>query len=681
MRIFILSFVFAGVFSALGMAQNNKPSVKMIYSYVGDSVVVRIAPSDVTTWIALQKHGCVLEKGEKKVYRNMTNLNLWNQDQWKPIVLGGNEKAAVSAQAFFGKSFAALTGDVDMNQLKNAATEMEMRFVYSLMMADFDVVTAYASGWRWSEKVKQTNEVISYRAYIPGIVNADTAVVFVNLSKRSPELSQPEGIRTVEKEKRIDIQWDILKINQVYSAWWIERSKDGKTFNRLNKSPYVANIANQESEIATAVFVDSTLTRNYEGYYYRISGINSFTQNGPQSKVVYAMARDRTPPASPELEPPEEKGDQMILKWKMPFKASDLKGFQVEAAYDNLGPFQAIQKEWIKPNKNELSIATALLKDQKYLRVIASDTAGNTSVSLTVYAIATDSIAPELPANFRGKIDSTGNVTLNWSPVNAKDLLGFRILYSNSPDHEFSQLSDKIISDTSFSHRLTLKTLSSHIYYQIVSVDQRFNHSEPSNTLKLTKPDTIGPVMPVFINYHVSDSAVVLTFINSTSKDVELQRLLRKDEGSDNWKIIHSWQPDSAYLKYTDREIMENTYYQYTLEAVDSSGNVSGRTLPIKVKVYRKRSHDIIAEFAAKKQSNGVELTWGKTELKVKEFIILRKTNSETSQRLATVSGAENMFLDTGNLAKGIYTYSIRAIFENGRVSAETLATAPVIIN
>jgi uncharacterized protein len=680
MKSLISSIIFAGLFSVVGFAQSVQPSVKMIYRYVGDSIVIRIAPSDLTTWIALQNNGCVIEKGERKTYRKATLLKLWESEKWKPIVTQGNFQAAIAAQAFFGKSFAPLTGDMDMNQLKNAATEMDMRFMYSLMMADFDIPTANVSGWRWTEKVISKNEVISYKAYIPGIVNADTAVIYLNLSQQSPKLPIPEGIRAVEKEKRVDIQWDILQLTKDYSAWWIEKSKDGNTFQRLNSSPYIVDTRNQEGEIALAVFSDTTLTQNYEGNFYRISGINSFAEIGPTSKVIYAMGRDRTPPPSPEVETPEEIGNNIKVSWKISAKPSDLKGFKVEAAPDNLGAFISISKELIKPETMQFSIPISQLGINKYLRVSAFDTSGNQSVSLTVYALISDTIAPDLPNHFEGKIDTNGVVSLNWSSAKARDLMGYRLFYSNSPDHEFSLLSDQIIRDTVYSHRLTLKTLSTRIYYKIVSVDKRYNHSNPSSILMLMKPDTISPITPVFSNFQVSDSTVVLTFINSSSKDVSLQKLYRKSENSTEWKMIYSWRPDSSIFSYVDREILEDSYYQYTLEAIDSSNNASPKALPIKVKIYRKRSHDIVANFTAIKHGNGVQLKWNKSELKVKEYIIRRKRNDEIQKRLVTVSGMTNTYIDEESLASGSYQYSIRAVFEIGHVSAETLAPQAVII-
>lgn len=680
MKSILFSILFSIFFLVDGLAQNVKPSVKMIYRYLGDSIVIRIAPTDVASWIALQKSGCVIEKGEKKKYQQASLLKIWEADKWKPLLAQKNEHAAIAAQAFYGKSFAALTGDMDLNQLKNAVTEMDMRFVYSLMMADFDVVTANASGWRWTEKLSSKTDVISYRAFIPGVENADTVVVYVNTAKQSPALTAPEGIRVVEKEKRVDIQWDILQITKMYSAWWIERSKDGKTFQRINKTPYVVNTRNQEGEMAQGVFIDTNFTKNYEGYYYRISGINSFAETGPVSATIYAMGRDRTPPPSPEIEEPKELADQIKVSWKMLTKPGDLKGYQVEAASDNLGPFVALHKDLIKPNTLEFSIPISKLEMNRYIRVNAIDTAGNQSVSLTVYALVSDTIAPELPQRFRGEIDTNGVVKLVWTPVKSRDLMGYRLLYSNSPDHEFSQLSDHVILDTTFSHRLTLKTLSTRIYYQIVSVDKRYNHSAPSAILMLMKPDTIGPVMPVFTDFQVSDSTVVLSFINSSSKDVAMQRLYRKNDQSNDWKLIYSWRPDTSIRKYVDRNILEDTYYQYTLEAIDSAGNASDRALPVKVKVYRKRAHDIVAEFTAVKNASGVQLKWNKSDLNVKEYIIRRKRNDEIPRRLVSVTGTNTSFQDVGPIPSGSYQYSIRAVFESGHVSAETLAPVLVVI-
>ena len=98
-------------------------------------------------------------------------------------------------------------------------------------------------------------------------------------------------------------------------------------------------------------------------------------------------------------------------------------------------------------------------------------------------------------------------------------------------------------------------------------MDRRYNMSQPSEILELTKPDVVPPTMPVFKSYNILNGNVVLEWANSSSTDVAGHYIYRKGEKDVNWNLVHQ-SPKSKNNTYTDKNVEEGKYYSYTIMMV-----------------------------------------------------------------------------------------------------------------
>jgi len=243
-------------------------------------------------------------------------------------------------------------------------------------------------------------------------------------------------------------------------------------------------------------------------------------------------------------------------------------------------------------------------------------------------------------------------------------------------------LSPDVIYDTTYSYEITLKKLSKRIYYKIAAVDKNFNHSKLSNFITLIKPDTIAPVKPIFSNFQVTDTTVTLSFVNSSSKDLASQKLYKNRNLAKTWDLLIEWNKPIIPNIFIDKDILENEYYQYALEAIDSAGNSSGYSLPAEVKVYRSAKNDRIIDFKISNNPGpqNINLSWKKPTNKVKKYTIYRNKEGDLAAKLTQISCDLNLWIDDSPKTIGKYYYLIKAYYENGNISAETICEKPVTI-
>ncbi|MEJ5262112.1 MAG: fibronectin type III domain-containing protein, partial [Ignavibacterium sp.] len=282
----------------------------------------------------------------------------------------------------------------------------------------------------------------------------------------------------------------------------------------------------------------------------------------------------------------------------------------------------------------------------------------------------------------RGMIDSTGIVTLHWPLGKDPDITGYRVYFANAADHEFSNITPYPIQDTVFVDTLNLNTLTKEIYYQIAAVDRNFNHSERSEILKLIKPDIVPPTTPLISKYFVTDTAVVLNIIPSSSDDVAQHILYRKGEKQNDWiKIKQFLFVNELKNQVVDNQVTGPNYYQYAVQAIDSAGNKSEFSPAVGVRVYKSTEDIQIDGLTAQynQQSKSVSLKWNKPKADVSYYVIYRKVNQNRYENFASVDADKNSFEDKEILSVGEYQYGIKAIYKNGE--SKISLSAPVVIS
>lgn len=654
-----------------------KPGIGVIGKSNGKEIILRWAPNHHIAWQFLNQNGYFVERAllardstfnTNPVFQRLTQTTIkpLPLEQWQTVVEQDSIFGAIAAQAIHGKDFVTQIGD--LQSISNRYTEETNRWAIALFSADLSLTVATASGLRFIDTNIKNNEVYVYRI-VPNVpidsFRIDIGYCVVKAGEIVPEGNIPLP-KVVSGDHFLILNWDIVPD---FTAYILERSEDGKKFTPVSQIPLIGIKPDfSKSPETRQSFIDSVRV-NYKTLYYRLKGLNAFGEQSAYSTIVSGYGKDLTPPAPLSLtEAKLLKNATFQLRWEKSIVEPDLAGYFVEWAPSYDGPFERKHEEILSP-KTSTYIVEGDFYANNFFQVIAIDTAGNIRYSNKTQGVVIDTIPPQAPTGIIGAIDSIGIVKIQWSIGAEPDIIGYRVFFANNPQHRFTNLTGYPLQDTLFRDTISLNALSKKLYYKIVAVDRNFNHSPYSEILTIIRPDTIPPIAPVFSDVLVTDSTVQLKWITSSSDDVAAQWLHRKDTNN-------NWQRTTVLPKnvqeYLVKGITPGKFYDYAVEAIDSSGNRSGWTTPVTVRVYTKSETAAIEDFHAKfdQENKSILLEWDANTLKPKHFLIYRAYNAFALSSYKSVEANRNTYLDKALLGKGIYKYAIRAINPDGSQTA-----------
>lgn len=635
---------------------DNKVHLSLQTRFVGKEVRLRWAPSRAGSWVHLNRIGYVLERSEiseankKNAWIRVSPLVIKPEplDQWKRFAVNPiNKHALVIAQAIYGKRFNT-TSNAD---LSDRADELSNRYSFALLAADLSFVAAQAAGLGFTDKTIEPGKHYAYRLMAAGkLVNyapVDTAIALANTSQVEP-LSRPAWQTPNEGERQVELLWDKTMHSRLFTAYYIERSADGKTYQPLTKEPYI----NMESDVANKssfVYTDS-LPANYKPYSYRLIGITEFGELSPPSEIVRAMGRDRTPPPAPvNLKTKALGGRRVEITWDAQ-QTPDLKGFYIGRSKKSLDDFKPLFDKPLPPNTRRYVDEQANPDTTNYYVVAAADTANNASASMSAYVLFVDSIPPGKPTGLSATVSRAGIVRLSWSKSSETDVKGYIVLAANQRDHQFITVVKQAIPDPVFMDTLQLKTLTESIFYQVKAVDRNNNTSVVSDILEVKKPDVVPPNIPVFSQYDIKSDGVLLEWAASTSKDVVGHVLYRREVKQPVFAKLARIE-SKAIHSYVDKSVRPNQRYDYMIRAEDDAGLQSPDSpiLPVRVPEFKTRAgvQDFAVQYNnSKKQA---EISW---------------QNPPVSDVFTVIYRAENggAFLTLNAPPKGVMQYQDRAI-------------------
>ncbi len=694
---YIYSLAVLCFFISTAGAQENKTTISLLARADKDSIVLRWSPSTPGAWMELNRTGYVIERTtlssdgnfDRKSYIKLVSRPLapLKKEEWSARIKNltkanlASPWEAAAEQALYGQPEHKATLS-DLKDLRDQSNELDNRFIFALLAADNDPVAADGLAWRFVDHDIRSGSSYIYRIFSPGSGNEylDTAYIVVD-AKAYERSAPPSSINVEIGDGRLRLHWYENPLAS-YSGYYIDRSEDdGKTFKRLNKVPHITlqpkeNHGREESE-----YIDTTVI-DYRLYIYRLQGITPFGELSEPTEVS-AMARDFTPPPSPQL--PEAKiiGSQSVrLRWQMKNAPHDFAGFRISRS---LNPTEGYSLLSSAGNDANEFVDTTAEKETLYYYVISSlDTAGNEAQSLPVSALIVDSLPPAIPIGLSGTIDTNGVVRLHWQASRDTKILGYRVLWSNDAKHEFAQRTPIIWKDTEYFDTINIRTLTPTIYYCVASVNLRHIHSDLSKILTLKRPDVIPPTQSVFTNVNVTDSSVILHWVRSRSEDLANQLLMRrkKQEGdpSSGWAVINSLGREDEL--YVDRKVEQLTTYEYRLITVDSSGLRSQPSAIVQCRPYdpgiRPEVKDLAVRFDTVTKS--VLLKWSYSPIRKEDywFIVYRSTEGRALAQYRAVKSDTPEFNDTEITSLPPYKYAVRVTTSSG---AESKLSNTVTVN
>jgi len=643
--------------------------------YTNKGVRLRWVPSRAGAWTLLNRTGYLLERLE--VGANGVGVNpvpLARQpikpdplENWKRFATLGNENdyALVAAQAIFGKKF---TDSESSLVLK--ADELTNRYSFTLLSADLDFETAKAAGLGFVDSTAEAGKRYYYKLSsaekLTGYLPVDTALVLVQ-TRTIDNIPQPILLVQSEKEHQVTLSWDKIFHNPLFTAYYIERSLDGKIYTRLNKKPYL-NMATDIEDKPEFTYADSV--GNYIPYQYRLIGITAFGEESPASEPVRAMGRDRTPPVQPVNVQAKSLADGKVnITWEAT-DPGDLAGFYVGRSTDPLVGFKPLFEKSLPVSSRSYIDENPATETANYYLVIAADTANNAAASLSVFSALVDSIPPAAPTGLVAKIDTNGILRLQWKKNSEKDLKGYIVSYANQRDHYFTTAVNKAMFSNEFSDTLRLWTLTEKIFYTVRAVDKNNNTSRFSDTLEVVKPDIVPPSSPVFKKYKLENKGLTLEWIPSSSSDVVRHILKRRELTSGGFKEIAIF-GINGQKNFADTTVKSGQQYEYQLMAVDDAGLYSTKPTLLQVRIPDFRGQAGAAGFKAtyNTTTKQVELVWNNPSGS-KGVTIYRAQEGGAFENIGSVQGSKGRYVDKNAKPGVVYQYTSRVNYANGESSA-----------
>ena len=658
------------------------PRVEVIAKTYLDSIVVRWAPNQAHVWQYGNRYGYILERatlarGDQYSLTNPPTVTLTPEPlkprplaEWEPIAMQ-DKYAAIAAQAIYGESFEIVDPSNTLATFVNRAKELENRFSFSLFAADQSVAVAQAHGLRFVDRDVRANEKYRYRVRVvlpPTVADTvETGFVFLATSDTA-SIPAPQRVEVTFGDRVAQLSWNKRYYERIFTSYLIERSDNlSNGFTRLEQPPLVNPTEDRHSSVERMYSTDS-LADNTTTYYYRVRGVTAFGEVSPPSDTVSGHGIPAGLPVTPAITEHALLPDGPVqLEWELDDTYNaQLRGFHLLRSDRADGPTDTLTTSLLPATDRRFSDTNPL--PVNYYQIVAVDQAGRTYASFPTLVQLEDSLPPTPPVALAGSIDTSGLVTLTWQANAEPDLSGYRVLMSNAPDGPFVQVSDALVTDSIYTEITTVRTLTKYIYYQVVAVDFHYNRSAASATLRLTRPDLVPPVAPVFRLAESQDSAVYLTWHPSASDDVAQHVLYRRSAPRTTWTTLATFDSTLTVSAFQDTSAVPGRTYQYTLMAVDRSGLESPLAPAVRVAHIDDGVRDAITEFYSKvdRTAKQVALAWSYPSARVERYLLFRQTAGQPLRLLKSVPGSRGTFEDRQLVVNTAYTYRIQAVYRDG---------------
>jgi methionine-rich copper-binding protein CopC len=215
------------------------------------------------------------------------------------------------------------------------------------------------------------------------------------------------------------------------------------------------------------------------------------------------------------------------------------------------------------------------------MTISATDLAGNALTGTNSFSFKTattaDTTAPSTPQNLTAQASDT-QIKFSWTANSEPDLKGYTLYYSNNAN----DLSSKVfISKPSTTTTLTGLTNGQTYYYQLEAEDGAGNRSGRTITKNATpkKPiptDSIAPATPQNLTFEAGQSQIKFSWTANTEADLKRYTLYY---GTNASAISTPVLIGKASTTHTLTGLTNGSIYFFQLEAEDTSGNRSGRTI------------------------------------------------------------------------------------------------------
>ena len=675
-NLIIILFFFTCVIKA-----QDSASVQVIARSLPNKVMLRWAVDRPLAWKKANEYGFFIERAT--ISRNgeavvpierqplvSEPLKPKSIEEWAALA-NQDQNVAVLAQSLFGDSFEVSTPGSKTGSVFAVNDELEQRFTFALIAAEQNYEAAKLAGWAIEDHSTKPGEKYLYTVSV-AIPLESSIKIKVGSVYASPdlyeELPKPIGLAGVFGDGHVTLSWNFDLLQNTYSHYVVERSKDPIDFERLNGVPLFNAQESKKSKQVSLFYTDSI--SNNITYYYRVKGKTAFDETGPGSDILVGKAVKElgfVPRIYKKVIPTDNKA---IIYWEFDKKGEDhISGFELRRSNSDKGPYTTV-KTGIPSKVRETTFEG--LQRSNYFTIVAMGIHGVESESFPALVQPVDSTPPAPPVGLMGTMDTMGIVRLRWQKNIEDDLGGYRILRSNNPTLEYSEVTAEPFSSELYADTVPVRNLNNKIYYKIQSEDQRYNRSGFSEVLIVDKPDMIPPSSPVLKNYRVTEEGIRLVWIPSSSSDVAGHLIYRKNgqEPSALWqKVFESSSPlDTLFI---DKPNLSRDIYSYTVVAKDSAGLESEPSNPLTAVWSGKNleEDDINFSGTVNRELRFINLTWKVKNQEVVEYRLYRGKDGNGLRLFKTLHGDTKGYNDKDLEVSTEYKYGLQIILSGGRTS------------
>lgn len=641
-----------------------------------DSIVLRWAPLDYRTWQWGNEAGYRIER--HTLVRNGALLHIPDVVVLDPLLKPAPDSswerfvrrdpyAAIAAQALFGERFEVDLQQSDAISIVNKVRENEQRFAFALFSADMSPAVARASGLWYTDHNVRPGEKYLYRIIL-NTSDSPRGSVFAGTDDPY-ELPEPLNFKAEFQDKVVSFKWEKTRLIQ-YTAWFLERSHDGRRFDRVSESPLVTISPTPLNDTRYEYAIDS-LPDPSVTYHYRVRGITPFGEVGPPSDPVKGKGIPGIAQVPYITNAINTRNTSIELRWDFPDNDNEaINGFDIQRANEPNSKFKSLTTVLLTPQRRTfIDLRPAL---SNYYKVIAYGKDGEQYSSHIYFAQLVDSIPPAPPHGLKATINDNGEIILKWENNNEPDLYGYRVYKAYYRTEELAQITSEPVRETSFADRVDLNTLNERVYYSVMSIDQHQNHSALSSLLKLELPDQVRPQPPVGLPTKTDASGILLSWRPGGSEDIVQYNVYRRMPDKADWLLIHSIPAanDSVY-SYKDATAHAGIKYRYTIVAVDDSELESKPSAPVVAVMPLSTLLNPVSwrKPRINREENAAALAWNADAAGIESFRILRSSDKEPLIVYKIVKGNKRELTDALIPGK-TYRYRIMALFANGQQSA-----------
>jgi fibronectin type 3 domain-containing protein len=509
------------------------------------------------------------------------------------------------------------------------------------------------------------------RTYHYRLTAGDRVIGEVNATADKATIAAPPDVKAHSNKDAVPvIEWS----GQPFTTFEVGRAdKPAGPYTKLTLLPLVAVKGQTKLQ-----FADKSAVRDGRTYYYRVLPLDLMGGPGVESQAVSLATLDRTPPRAPAGLRTAATPGGVQLTWQRN-QEPDLAGYrlyrvQLEKDKDvekmlKEARGEPVTAELLPPQTTQFEDTKAQAGSVYSYRISAVDQAGNeSSFSPPVLATPKSRIPPQKPSGLGAEVQADGTVVLTWSAGHEKQLASYHLYRGIGEQGKLAYSSEVGLAEKPrFEDHLNLK--SQEVYrYAVTAVDESDNESAQSDVISVRLPNHTPPQVPIISGLKSGDGFIEVAWSPVADKDLAGYNVYRSGKSGAPARLNEKLLPAEA-IQFRDSKVESGTRYEYSVSAVDQSGNESARSEPRSSATTAKVETPPPSGLQFQTIKSRLYLSWQKPAHAARFIVYFSREQNGEYRQLAVA--AESNFMLPPNPTAG--WYRVQAISETGTVSEKSM--------